>query len=87
MSGIKEYPEERRERSARDLVMDVVTDNTEGTFADLPIYVIYSYTEPKAQPAEKNILPALLVAAGSAAILAAAGIFIAYRKKKKHIVK
>ena len=72
---------------ADGLVLDAVTDNTEGTFADLPIYVIYSYTEPKAQPAEKNILPALLVAAGSAAILAAAGIFIAYRKKKKHIVK
>ena len=68
------------------LVLEAMTGNTEGTFTELPIYVIYSYAEPKEQPAEKNILPAILAVAGSALLLAAVGLFIAYRKKKKRMI-
>ena len=75
------------EIEANGLVLEAMTGNTEGVFTDLPIYVIYSYAEPEKQPKEKNILPALLVAAGSAAILGALGIFVAYRKKKKRMIK
>lgn len=75
------------EITADGLVLEAVTANTQGVFTELPVYVIYSYTEQKEQPKNKNILPVMLVAAGSAAILAALGVFIAYRNKKKHLIK
>ena len=74
------------ELNQKGLVLDAMTGNTEGVFTELPTYVIYTYTEPAEQPARRNILPAILVTAGSAAIIGASLIFLAYRKKKKHTI-
>lgn len=69
------------------LMLSAFTANTEGTFTDTPIYVISKYSKPEPQENNKKVLPIILAVAGSAALLAAAGLFLSYRSHKKHQIQ
>ena len=59
------------------------TDNTEGTYTQAPIYVIYSYSPISI--VEKPVMPVIMLLAGSSllTVIAAAALGVVYNKKKK----
>ena len=59
------------------------TDNTEGTYTQAPIYVIYSYYPISI--VEKPVMPVIMLLAGSSllTVIAAAALGVVYNKKKK----
>ena len=70
--------------------LDSSAGNTSGEFSDTPVYVVYRYVPQDQKQEEKtegaNPLPIVLGVTGGAAVIAAAALFIGYRKRKKRIV-
>lgn len=87
MTGKSGEEYQTAEETFDGLQTESVTSNTKGTFADSPIYVVYTYSKPE-PPAEKDrsMLPVVLIAGGAAALAAAGALFVSARKKKKRIV-
>ena len=69
------------------LELSAFTANTEGSFTDVPVYVIYKYSKPVPLDNDKKILPVIFAVTAGAALLAAAGLFIGYRRRKKHQIQ
>ncbi len=75
------------EKAFEGLQLSAVSANTSGTFSDVPAYIIYKYTKPAENSDNRKILPVIITVAASAALLAAAGLFIGYRSRKKHLIQ
>ncbi len=75
------------DKSFEGLELQAFTANTEGSFTDEPIYVVYKYAKPVPSDNDKKLLPVIFAVTAGAALLAAAGLFIGYRSRKKHSIK
>ena len=75
-----------RQETFDGLELSAMTGNTTGLFKDVPVYVIYRYETPAKEEPKNNTLPIVLAVAAGAALLLSVGLFLTYRKKKKHLI-